>query len=67
MGHVFGGFKAPHVKPVHRYLSVFMGATMWFWVFYRLREDYQHTFLGYLPWEHPGKPEVYDLDAKPSL
>ena len=32
-----GVFKAPHVRPFHRYLAIGFGASMWFWIFYRVR------------------------------
>jgi hypothetical protein len=39
-GHHHGpGFHPPHVRPVHRWLAVGMGATMWFWLMYRTKKD----------------------------
>ena len=33
------GFHAPHVDPFHQNMATIIGATMWFWIFYRFRED----------------------------
>ncbi len=33
------GFHAPHVDPIYKRLSTVIGATMWFWIFYRAKED----------------------------
>ena len=33
------GFHAPHVAPFHQRLSVVVGTTMWFWIFYRAYHD----------------------------
>jgi hypothetical protein len=33
------GFHPPHVRPLHRYIAVGMGATAWFWIMYRLKQD----------------------------
>ena len=46
------GFHAPHVNPVHQRIGVTLGAIMWFWVFYRARED-GPVVLGWRhPWDH---------------
>ena len=33
------GFVPPHVNPVHQRIATFIGATMWFWIFYRAKQD----------------------------
>lgn len=30
----------PHVDPKVKYAAKFLGATMWFYIFYRLKEDF---------------------------
>ncbi|EAL67441.1 hypothetical protein DDB_G0279939 [Dictyostelium discoideum AX4] len=48
-----GGHHAPfHVSKVHKLLSVGLGTTVWFWVFYRAKQDWR-TFVGVnYPWDH---------------
>ena len=41
----YGGWKPPHVSTFHKRSAVVVGATMWFWVFYRLRKDWRSVFL----------------------
>lgn len=41
----YGGWKPPHVSNFHKRSAVAIGATMWFWVFYRLRQDWRAVFL----------------------
>jgi len=41
----YGGWKPPHVATFHKRSAVVVGATMWFWVFYRLRKDWRSVFL----------------------
>lgn len=39
-GHHHGpGFHAPHVKPAHRWIAAGFGATAWFWIMYRMKQD----------------------------
>ncbi|VVT54297.1 uncharacterized protein SAPINGB_P004005 [Magnusiomyces paraingens] len=48
----YGPVPFPHVARSHRFISKFLGATMWFWIFYRVRED-GGVILGLRhPWEH---------------
>ncbi|WFD41327.1 uncharacterized protein MJAP1_004324 [Malassezia japonica] len=45
----------PH-KPAfhHRWTAKLLGATMWFWIFYRMKED-GPVLLGWRhPWDHHG-------------
>ncbi|ODV82331.1 uncharacterized protein CANTADRAFT_44254 [Suhomyces tanzawaensis NRRL Y-17324] len=42
----------PHVDPKIRYASKFLGATMWFYIFYRIKEDGPVIFGQKLPFEH---------------
>ena len=35
----FAGFHAPHVDPFHKNMATIIGATMWFWIFLRFKED----------------------------
>ncbi len=41
----YGGWKPPHVSTFHKRSAVVVGATMWFWIFYRLRKDWRSVFL----------------------
>lgn len=34
----FGPLPKPHVSRIHNFISKGLGATMWFWIFYRVRE-----------------------------
>lgn len=34
----YGAMPFPHAAKSHRFISKFLGATMWFWIFYRVRE-----------------------------
>ncbi|EFA83141.1 hypothetical protein PPL_03931 [Heterostelium album PN500] len=48
-----GGHHTPfHVPKHHRYLSVALGTTMWFWVFYRAKKDWKTTLGFQYPWDH---------------
>ena len=54
------GFHAPHVNPLHRNIGVTLGAIMWFWIFYRARED-GPVVLGWRhPWDHAGHDDHGD-------
>lgn len=65
------GFHAPHVAPFHQRLSVVVGTTMWFWIFYRAYHDgpvvivrwYPRGRLGRLRWRgdgtRPGEPHLF--------
>ena len=56
----YGGFHAPHVNPLHRNIGVTLGAIMWFWIFYRARED-GPVVLGWRhPWDHAGHDDHGD-------
>lgn len=33
------GFAAPHVSQTHKAIGTTLGAIMWFWIFYKARED----------------------------
>ncbi|EGG21279.1 hypothetical protein DFA_01160 [Cavenderia fasciculata] len=47
-----GGHQPFHVAKHHKYISVALGTTMWFWVFYRAKQDWR-SFLGLeFPWDH---------------
>ncbi|KAF8322308.1 hypothetical protein DL93DRAFT_2093541 [Clavulina sp. PMI_390] len=42
----------PHPAPfTHRFLGKALGATMWFWIFYRAKQD-GGKLLGQHPWGH---------------
>ncbi|CCG25639.1 hypothetical protein CORT_0C02640 [Candida orthopsilosis Co 90-125] len=43
---------APHVAPHIYWGAKLMGATMWFWIFYRIKEDGPVMFGVKLPFEH---------------
>ncbi|CDO54514.1 Conserved hypothetical protein [Geotrichum candidum] len=58
----FGPLPKPHVSRIHNFISKGLGATMWFWIFYRVRED-GGVMLGLRhPWDHgSGHHEVEDV------
>jgi multisubunit Na+/H+ antiporter MnhG subunit len=35
----FADFAAPHISSTHKNIGVFLGSVMWFWVFYRAKQD----------------------------
>lgn len=41
----------PHGPAIYRYTATFLGATMWFWLFYRAKHDWKQ-WVGMHPWEH---------------
>ncbi|KAI9291854.1 hypothetical protein K502DRAFT_368101 [Neoconidiobolus thromboides FSU 785] len=43
----------PKSRP-HLYLAKFMGATMWFWIFYRMKQDGPVLFGLRHPWDGHG-------------
>lgn len=50
----FADFAAPHISQTHKKIGVFLGSVMWFWVFYRARED-GPALLGFVkPWDAHG-------------
>lgn len=42
----------PHVPFVYRFLATGLGATMWFWIFYRAKHDYKHWFVSIVSFFH---------------
>tara|TARA_B100000780_G_scaffold253587_1_gene201239 strand:+ start:81 stop:320 length:240 start_codon:yes stop_codon:yes gene_type:complete len=38
-GPKFHGFSPPYVDPIHTKMGEVMMAVMWFWIFYRAKED----------------------------
>ncbi|KJE90226.1 hypothetical protein CAOG_01567 [Capsaspora owczarzaki ATCC 30864] len=61
-----GAAVAAHGKTWHHYAGKLMGATMWFWVFHRLRED-GDVLLGYRKaWEHKGHHGSHHTQGDPS-
>ncbi|CAK7897603.1 hypothetical protein CAAN1_15S01486 [[Candida] anglica] len=42
----------PHVDPTLKWASKFLGASMWFYIFYRIKEDGPVIFGQKLPFEH---------------
>ncbi|KAH8828180.1 hypothetical protein DL96DRAFT_1602113 [Flagelloscypha sp. PMI_526] len=51
--HAAGGFH-PHLPGLkHRFLATGIGATMWLFMFYRIRKDYAPKIFGHPPVEHP--------------
>lgn len=42
----------PHVDPKIKWASKLLGATMWFYIFYRIKEDGPVMFGQKLPFEH---------------
>lgn len=51
-GGPFGGYVVPKVGLGYRVLSKTLGATMWFWMMYRIKEDGPVVFGLRHPWEH---------------
>lgn len=43
--------KKPLAPKFHRFAAKALGATMWFWIFYRIREDGPEMFGMEHPWE----------------
>ena len=35
----YGGFQVPHVDPIHQYIGTGLCSIMWFWIFYRAKQD----------------------------
>ncbi|KAG0152194.1 hypothetical protein CROQUDRAFT_35831 [Cronartium quercuum f. sp. fusiforme G11] len=51
-GAPYGGFH-PHLPTRwQRGAAKALGATMWFFMFYRIREDGAQVFFGQHPWDH---------------
>ncbi|POW18718.1 hypothetical protein PSHT_05537 [Puccinia striiformis] len=48
----YGGFNPPMPTLWQKTASKLLGATMWFFMFYRIREDGAQVFLGRHPWDH---------------
>ncbi|KAJ2789803.1 hypothetical protein H4R21_006656 [Coemansia helicoidea] len=48
----FGGYVPPKVPLMYRALSKGLGATMWFWMMYRIKEDGPVVFGFRHPWDH---------------
>ncbi|CAH2448636.1 Hypothetical protein PP7435_CHR2-2540 [Komagataella phaffii CBS 7435] len=42
----------PKVHPGYVITSKFLGGLMWFWIFYRAKQDYPVWFGLKHPWEH---------------
>eukprot|EP00699_Malawimonas_sp_californiana_P000464 EC713655.1.p1 GENE.EC713655.1~~EC713655.1.p1 ORF type:complete len:81 (+),score=1.87 EC713655.1:2-244(+) len=56
-GQKYGGFKPPHVATMHKRLAVAVGATAWFWMLYRAKQDGDVIIGLRKPWEHKGHAE----------
>ncbi|GMF04763.1 unnamed protein product [Ambrosiozyma monospora] len=41
----------PKVGPLYRYTATFLGATMWFWIFYRTKHDWKQWAALEHPWD----------------
>ena len=48
----FHGFDQPSVDLRYKRVATVIGATMWFWLFYRFREDGGVLFGLHKPWDH---------------
>ncbi|KAF1811911.1 hypothetical protein P152DRAFT_381094, partial [Eremomyces bilateralis CBS 781.70] len=44
--------KPPHVRPFYRYTAIGLGASMWFFIFYRAKQDLPVLLHWRHPWEH---------------
>ncbi|RKP10790.1 hypothetical protein THASP1DRAFT_12364 [Thamnocephalis sphaerospora] len=48
----YGSFRVPHAGAAHRWTAKLLGASMWFFMMYRAKQD-GPTLLGWShPWEH---------------
>lgn len=47
-----GGAPVPKAGPFYRYSATFLGATMWFWLFYRAKHDWKQWVGIEHPWDH---------------
>ncbi|KAI9221600.1 hypothetical protein BC828DRAFT_380563 [Blastocladiella britannica] len=43
-------FRVPHVGRAHRIAATTMGATMWFWMMYRAKQDMPYLLTKHKPW-----------------
>ncbi|KAJ1943312.1 hypothetical protein EC988_006266 [Linderina pennispora] len=48
----YGGYVPPTVPMRYRVLSKGLGAAMWFWMMYRMKQDGPALFGLRHPWEH---------------
>lgn len=46
------GAPKPIAGPFYRYTATALGATMWFWMFYRAKHDWKHWVGIEHPWDH---------------
>ena len=46
-----------HVSPIHKTLGTTFGAIMWFWIFYRFKNDGKVLLGLEHPWEHHHEEE----------
>ena len=44
-------FAPPIVDKTSKNIAEILGAIMWFWIFYRFKEDASIVFLGIHPWD----------------
>ncbi|KAJ2150460.1 hypothetical protein IW139_002501, partial [Coemansia sp. RSA 353] len=51
-GGPFGGYIVPKAGLTYRVLSKGLGASMWFWMMYRIKEDGPVAFGLRHPWDH---------------
>ncbi|ODV82603.1 hypothetical protein CANARDRAFT_204871 [[Candida] arabinofermentans NRRL YB-2248] len=42
----------PQVSKLFTYTATTLGATMWFWIFYRTKHDWKHWAALEHPWDH---------------
>lgn len=47
-----GGAPVPKAGPFYRYSATLLGATMWFWLFYRAKHDWKQWVGIEHPWDH---------------
>lgn len=47
-----GSAPVPQAGPFYRYAAIGLGATMWFWMFYRAKHDWKHWVGIEHPWDH---------------
>ncbi|KAI9227980.1 MAG: hypothetical protein DHS80DRAFT_31258 [Piptocephalis tieghemiana] len=57
-------FRVPHVSAGHRWTAKLMGASMWFFMMYRFKED-GPTLMGWShPWDHHGHGHGHEEEEK---
>merc|ERR1712196_349074 len=59
-GTPYNGFEPPIDRGIHKVGAEIIGTFMWFWIFYRMKEDGATIFLGDHPFLHHGSDDHGD-------